>query len=144
VTIKEEAMKGFSLIVATLLLGSLGVTCLVQSQEKAAPSQGKYPYDPAKQTTISGKIQETKDYHCAVSGTEGSHFTLKTEGETLEVHLAPVSFMKEYEIKFRPGEDAKVVGVKIEFEGKPAFMARIVTIGTDTYVFRDEKGRPLW
>ncbi|HET7873644.1 MAG TPA: hypothetical protein VFL42_14095 [Terriglobales bacterium] len=137
-------MKGFSLIVATLLLGFLGITCLLQSQEKGTPAQGKYPYDPAKQVTLTGKIQEIKDYHCAVSGTLGSHFSLKAEGETLEVHLAPVNFMKDYEIKFRAGEEAKVIGVKIEFEGKPALMARTVVVGNDTFVFRDEKGRPLW
>lgn len=135
-------MKGFSLIVGTLLLGFLGLAYLVQAQDKT--SQERYPYDPAKQITISGKIQETKDYHCPVSGTLGSHFTMKGEGETLEVHLAPASFLKDYEIKFRPGEDVKVVGVKIEFEGKPALMARIVTVDNETYVFRDEKGKPLW
>jgi hypothetical protein len=135
-------MKGFSLVVGTLLLGFLGLAYIVQAQEKN--SQDKYPYDPAKQITLSGKIQETKDYRCPVSGTLGSHFTIKGEGESLEVHLAPASFMKDYEIKFRSGEEVKVVGVKIDFEGKPALMARSVTIGNETYVFRDEKGKPLW
>jgi hypothetical protein len=132
-------MKGFSVVVATMLLGFLGVACVVQSQVQA-----RYPYDPAKQVTVMGKIQDTKDYHCPVTGTVGSHFTIKGEGDPLEVHLAPASFMKDYEIRFRAGDDAKVVGVKIDYEGKPAMLARSVTVGNETYTFRDEKGKPLW
>ena len=137
-------MKSFSVVVATMLLGFLGVARVVQSQEKAAPSQAKYSYDPARQVTVTGKIEETRDYHCPVSGAVGSHFTIKAEGELLEVHLAPARFMKDYEIKFRPGDDVKIVGVKFDFEGKRAVMARSVTVGNDTYLFRDEKGKPLW
>jgi len=136
-------MKGFPVIVATMLLGFLGAACVLESQEKAAPA--KYPYEVSRQVTITGRIQQERDYHCPVTGTMGSHITVKEAvGEPLEVHLAPASFLKEFEINLRTGEEAKIVGVKIDFEGKPALLARTVTVDNTTYTFRDEKGRPLW
>lgn len=136
-------MKGFSVIAATMLLGFLGAACVLESQEKTEPV--KYPYEVAKQVTVTGMIQAERDYHCPVSGTLGSHITVKpVAGEAMEVHLAPASFLKDFEINLRAGEVAKIVGAKIDFEGKPALLARTVTVNNATYTFRDEKGRPLW
>ncbi len=136
-------MKGFPVIVATMLLGFLGAACVLQSQDKAKP--GNYPYDVSKQVTFTGRIQEARDYQCPVSGTVGAHITVKgVAGDAMEVHLAPASYLKDYDISFRPGDEAKIVGVKIDFEGKPALLARTVTVDNATYTFRDEKGRPLW
>ncbi len=136
-------MKRFPVIVATMLLGFLGAACVLQSQDKAVPD--KYPYDVSKQVTVTGRVQAERDYRCPVSGTVGSHITVKAAvGDPMEVHLAPASFLKDFDIILRPGDEVKIVGAKIDFEGKPALLARTVTVDNATYTFRDEKGRPLW
>jgi DNA/RNA endonuclease YhcR with UshA esterase domain len=136
-------MKGFPVIVATILFGFLSAACVLALQEKPAPS-AKYPYDVSKEVTVTGRIQGEKDYRCPVTGTLGAHVTLQVATGTMEVHLAPASFMKDYGIDLHAGEQAEIVGVKIDFEGRSAVLARTVTVDNDTYTFRDNKGKPLW
>jgi hypothetical protein len=32
----------------------------------------------------------------------------------------------------------------VTFDGKPAVLARLIKVKNETFMFRDEKGRPLW
>ena len=131
-------------LASLLLLFFAGAACRMIAQDKVPPANGTFVYNVADQVTVEGTIQEAKDYKCPVTGTVGSHITVKTAGEALEVHLAPATYLKEYEMAFHAGENVKLVGVKIQFEGKPALLAKSVTVGGATFTFRDAKGRPLW
>jgi DNA/RNA endonuclease YhcR with UshA esterase domain len=136
-------MRITGIIWAALLMLLMGAA--VVSQEKNPPAQQpKYAYDQGTQQTVEGIVTDTQDYSCPVSGTVGSHITLKGDVSTIEVHLAPASFMKQYEITVHKGDRVTVVGSKITFEGKPALIAKTIVLGRDTYNFRDSKGRPLW
>jgi hypothetical protein len=137
-------MKGIKVLVGTLMLLLLAGASNVVSQEKNSPPRASYTYDQAKQQTMHGWVVETKIFQCPVSGTVGSHITVKTETGNIEVHLAPASFMKQYEINFRKDDNVTVVGSRIVFDGKPALIARSVAIGRETFNFRDSNGRPLW
>lgn len=139
-------MHGIRILLGTLLLLLMaGEASQVISQVKPAPpGQPDLTYDPANQTTLQGIIQEVKDYKCPVTGTIGTHISVKSEDLTTEVHLAPAKFLKEYEIVLKAGDQVKVVGVKITFDGKPAMLAKTVTVGKETFVFRNDKGKPLW
>jgi hypothetical protein len=125
-----------------LLLSGAAITLV--SQEKNSPPQASYTYAPSSEQTMHGWVVETKDFQCPVTGTVGSHITVKNETSNIEVHLAPASFMKQYEINIRKGDNVTVVGSKITFEGKSALLAKSVVIGHETYNFRDPSGKPLW
>ena len=127
-----------------LLLLCAGELFQMFSQQKIAPRQTPIAYDNSSQETVQGKIQEVREYACPVTGATGSHITVKTTEGAVEVHLAPAKFLKEYEISFKPGEDVKVVGAKATVDGKPGVLAKTVTVGQDTFVFRDDHGKPLW
>jgi hypothetical protein len=124
-----------------LLLSGAAITL---SQEKSSPKPAPYVYIPTSEQTLRGWVVETKDFQCPVSGAMGSHITVKNETASIEVHLAPSSFMKQYEINIRKGDNVTVVGSRITFEGKTALIAKSVEIGRETYNFRDQSGRPLW
>lgn len=80
-----------------------------------------------------------------MSGGMGSHLILKLPaGNTIEVHLASTKFVKAYDLIFNRGDVVSVVGVKVQFEGVDTIFAREVTRGTDTFVFRDKDGTPVW
>jgi hypothetical protein len=128
--------------VFTLLLS--GATVNLVSQEKNAPAQPPYAYGQSSEQTLRGWVVETRDFQCPVSGTMGSHITLKNETTSVEVHLAPAKFMKQYEIKIQKGDNVTVVGSRIFYEGKAALIAKSVSIGRETYNFRDSSGNPLW
>lgn len=101
-------------------------------------------YDVSHQQVFTGIVGQVKDYHCPVSGTVGTHLAVKEITETLEVHMAPATFLKQYGIVISPGEKVQITGVKVTFDGKPAVLARSVSVRNETFTFRDEKGRPLW
>ena len=130
--------------VGKLSLALLSLTMLAVAQEKKAANPEVPRYDVAAQQTITGSIQEIKDYKCPVTGSIGTHLAIKTLAGTLEAHLAPASFLKNYGIEFKQWQDVKIIGVKVTFDGKPAVLVRQLTVANETYTFRDEKGRPLW
>ena len=136
-----QGTRAFLGILIMLLLAGAGS---VISQEKNTSPQTTYTYDQSAERTVSGWVTGGRDFQCPVSGTLGSHITVKTETGAIEVHLAPASFMKQYEILIRKDDNVTVVGSRITFEGKPALIAKSIVIGRDTYNFRDPKGRPLW
>lgn len=138
-------MKEIKILLGTLLLLVLAGASTLISQEKA-PSQPlhNHAYDQTTLEKVDGLVVDTRDYNCPVSGTVGSHITVKADGGDIEVHLAPASFMKQYEIAIRKNDKVTIFGSRITFDGKPALIARSVVVGRDTFNFRDPKGRPLW
>jgi len=122
---------------ALLLLG----TAIAQNTQS---SQESYRYDASTQTTIKGVVLDVKEYQCPVSGTLGTHITLKTDSGPIEVHLAPAKFVKLYEIEIKKGDTVAIQGSRITFEGKPSLLAKVVSIDNVTYAFRDNNGKPLW
>ncbi|HUK26358.1 MAG TPA: hypothetical protein VLV49_17390 [Terriglobales bacterium] len=102
-------------------------------------------YDPAAEATFKGTVVEVRDRQCPMSGGLGSHVILKmTDGTTIEVHLATTQWVKQYDLTLNKGDDIEVKGVKVKFEGVDTIFAREVKRGNDTFVFRDEKGNPVW
>lgn len=134
-------MKTSRVIWALLVLA--GVT-IVSSQQPNPPAQHNYKYEVANQVTVEGLVSDTRDYTCPVSGALGAHIVVKTVTSEIEAHLAPVTFLKQYDINIRKGDKVTVVGSRITYEGKPALIAKTVTVDHDTFSFRDDKGRPLW
>lgn len=136
-------MRGIRVILGTGLLLLAGRLPGVLAQDTTVPSH-EYKYDTAKEVNVDGIVEEVRDYRCPVSGTVGSHITVKQGAGSIEVHLAPATFMKKYEILINKGDRVLIQGSKIIFEGKPALLAKTVAVDITTYAFRDSEGKPLW
>jgi DNA/RNA endonuclease YhcR with UshA esterase domain len=141
-------MRNLGTVVRTILFAAIiaaiiAVTARVAAQDNAT-QQNVPRYNIAQEHTVQGVVLEVKDYHCPVSGTIGTHFSLRTDRGDFEVHMAPAKFFKDYEILIRKGMDVSVTGNTVEFNGKPAVIARLVRMGRETFAFRDDKGHPNW
>jgi hypothetical protein len=102
-------------------------------------------YDPAVEATFKGTVEEVRDRQCPVSGGMGSHLILRlSPSQSIEVHLASTKFVKTYDLVFSKGDVITVVGTKVQFEGVETIFAREVTRGSETFVFRDKDGKPIW
>jgi hypothetical protein len=102
-------------------------------------------YDRATEATFKGTVEEVRDRQCPVSGGMGSHLILKlAANKTIEVHLASTKFVKTYDLVFNKGDEVTVIGTKVQFEGVETIFAREVTRGSETFVFRDKDGTPIW
>ncbi len=124
------------------------VTSVVSLLALAAAASSQKPrvkYDPAAETTISGTIEEVKEYECPASGTLGYHLVIKSHDQLVTVHVAASKFLRDYEISFAKGEQVEVVGAKMKLDnGEEGILAREVKRGQNTYAFRDKDGKPLW
>jgi len=72
----------------------------------------------------------------------GIHLLLKTEKETISVHLGPGWYVEHQEMTMHPKDRIEVKGSRITFDGRPAIIAAEVRKGDETLVLRDEKGSP--
>jgi DNA/RNA endonuclease YhcR with UshA esterase domain len=128
---------------AVILIALLAIAVLPAF---ANPQNGKAPrYDVTKEVTLKGVVTDVVDRTCPMSGGMGSHLMLKlSDGSSIEVHLAPTKFVKSYELVFQKGDQIEVIGSKVNFEDKDTIFARQITRGNDSFIFRDEKGKPVW
>ena len=134
---------GIRLALATGLLLLAAGTSIVAAQDKTAPPES-YQYNTANQAKINGIVETVTEYKCPVSGAVGTHLTVKTGASTIEVHLAPAKFVKDYDIVIHKGDQVEIQGAKIIFEGKPSLIAKTVVVAQTTFAFRDNNGKPLW
>ena len=129
---------------AWLLLLLVAAFPLAVAADKNPSAHEKYPYDLAQQRIISGTVIDVQEYQCPVSGTVGTHITVKRQGETIEVHMAPAKFLKQYEIVINKGDSVEIQGANVTVDGKPGLLAKVIADGVVTYAFRDANGKPLW
>lgn len=127
-----------------VFLALIGVLAFVLAADAAQKPSGP-KYDTSSETTINGVVEEVKDYECPVSGGVGSHLVVRAaDGTTVEVHLGPAAFMKEFNIVINKGDQVQVIGSKVMLNGAPTILGRQVNSNNYTYTFRNEQGRPLW
>ena len=121
----------------------LTVLSTVAAQSPKPDSVPKY--SPAAETRFKGTVQEVIDRTCPVSGGLGSHVMLKlADGKIIEVHLAATKFVQSNQLLLRKGDQIEVVGNRLNFQGADTIFAREVTRGSETFVFRDKEGNPVW
>ncbi len=129
----------FAVVVIFVLLLVLGV-----SFHRPVSAQGAALYNAATEVAVRGPVQEVQEFDCPVSeGELASHLMLKTTDGVVQVHLAPVRIMAGQKLSFAPGDQIEVVGSKIRLNGKNGVIAREITRGNETFIFRDHEGRLL-
>jgi DNA/RNA endonuclease YhcR with UshA esterase domain len=139
-------MKTSRIIILILAVIALVLTVTPTALGQTSPPSVAVPkYDRSVETTFKGTVEEVRNRQCPVSGGMGSHLILKLSGnKTIEVHLATTKFVKTYDLVFNKGDEVTVVGTKVQFEGVETIFAREVTRGSETFVFRDKDGTPIW
>ena len=107
-------------------------------------SQYNRMYDPATVETISGTVEAVGTAMPMRGMNTGVHLTVKTDKETLSVHLGPAWFIERQDTKIVKGDRIEVKGSRVTFAGKPAIIAAEVKKGDSTLVLRDGSGTPAW
>ncbi|MCF6156180.1 MAG: DNA-binding protein [Candidatus Brocadia sp.] len=101
-------------------------------------------YDPKTVETISGEVVSV-DVITPMKGMyHGVHLMVKTDKETISVHLGPGWYIENQDTKIEPKDKVEITGSRITFEGKPAIIAAEVKKGEEVLKLRNEKGFPFW
>ena len=101
-------------------------------------------YNPKTVETISGEVVSVDKIKPIKGMSYGVHVTVKTDKETISVHVGPGWFIENQDIKIEPKDKVEVTGSRITFEGKPAIIAAEVKKGEEILKLRDENGFPVW
>ena len=101
-------------------------------------------FDPKTIETVSGEVVSVDKITPSKGMSYGIHLTLKTDKETISVHLGPGWYIEKQDAKIEPKDMIEVKGSRITFGGKPAIIAAEVKKGEETLRLRDENGFPVW
>ncbi len=143
------------LIAAISVLSVLGVLAMSESFAQRGPHWrgsggwgpgGQYMrlYDPKTVETLVGEVVSA-DLVTPMKGmSQGVHLTVKTDRETIPVHLGPSWYLENQDMKLAPKDKVEVKGSRVTLAGKPAIIAAEVKKGDEVLVLRDENGLPAW
>ncbi len=101
-------------------------------------------YNPQTVETLAGEVVSVDKVTPQKGMSQGVHLLLKTDKESVPVHLGPDWFLENQETVLQPGDKIEVKGSRVEFDGKPAIIAAEVKKGNQVLILRDEKGYPAW
>ena len=101
-------------------------------------------YDPKTVEMLAGEVIAVEYHTPRNAGSRGVHLVLKTEKETVNVHLGPEWFIENQEMQIEKGDAVEVTGSRVTYEEKPVIIARQVEKGDELLVLRDENGYPRW
>lgn len=101
-------------------------------------------FDPKTLETVAGEVTAVESFSVGRGLSKGVHLVLKTEKETLSVHLGPAWYIDNQGPAIAAKDKIEVTGSRVVFEGKPALIAREVRKGEEVLRLRDEDGTPRW
>jgi hypothetical protein len=101
-------------------------------------------YDPKTVETISGEVVSVDTLTFMQGMSYGVHVMVKTDKETVSVHLGRGWYILNQDMKIEPKDRIEVKGSRITFQGKPAIIAAEVRKGEDMMKLRDDNGFPVW
>lgn len=101
-------------------------------------------YDAKTVETVKGEVVSVQTFTPSKGMGYGVHLQLKTDKETLSVHLGPVWFIENQDVRIEPKDVVEVRASRVAFEGKPALIAAEVKKGDDMLRLRDQDGYPAW
>jgi len=107
-------------------------------------SQYNRMYNPATVETLSGVVGAVDKVMPMKGMNSGVHVILKTDKETISVHLGPEWYIERLDTKIEKGDKIEVKGSRVTFADKPAIIAAEVKKGDSTLVLRDSNGIPAW
>jgi hypothetical protein len=148
-------MKRMSLVFAIVMAGFFAFAGLSFAQPRGGMmwrgSGGWGPgtpynkmYDPKTVETINGEVISVDRITPNKGMAGGVHMNVKTDKETVSVHLGPSWYMENQDVKLELKDKVEVKGSRITFGGKPAIIATEVKKGDEVLKLRDEAGYPVW
>ncbi len=146
-------MKRIMTLVATVTIFTLAVAVDAAAQrgtmQRGAGGWGPGTpygrmYNPQTVETISGEVVSVDKITPIKGMSYGVHILVRTDKETIAVHLGPGWYIENQDMKIARGDKIEVKGSRITFEGKPALIAAEVKSRDEVLTLRDATGVPVW
>lgn len=136
--LSRRALRVVSIPLLMLVWASPGLS------QKAPPQDVSLPkYDLQTETKTDGVIDEVN----LLSVGKRKDFTeviIKRGDDKLHIYVCPKPFQDEVGLSLSKGDRVEVTGSKVKQDAAEVILARQLVKGTDTLMFRDDKGNPVW
>jgi hypothetical protein len=121
------------------------IACVTSAlSQKAPPDATSLPkYDLQTETKTKGVVDEINKLPWG-SKMDITELIVKNGDDKLHIYVCPKAFQEEMGISFSKGDEIAITGSKVKQEAVEVILARELVKGTDTLVFRDGKGSPVW
>jgi len=106
------------------------------------PYQGMY--NPANTETFTGEVIGLEQTVPMKRMNQGIALVVKTDKETVTVHLGPSWYLERLDAKIVKGDRVEVKGARVTLVGKPVVLAAEIKKGDNVLVLRDASGVPVW
>jgi hypothetical protein len=110
---------------------------------QSPPGVSAPKYDRQTEMKTKGVVEEVNVLTVG-SRKDFTELVLKSGDDKLHIYVCPKPFQDEMGINFIKGDEIAVTGSKIKQETAEVILAREMVKGTDTLMFRDDKGKPVW
>ena len=122
-----------------MLLCALPVLAQKTEQKESSPTK----YDLHTELKTKGVVDEV---NLLSFGTrkDFTELIIKSGDDKVHIYVCPKPFQEEMGITFTKGDEISVTGSKVKQETSDVILARELIRGTDTLMFRDGKGNPVW
>jgi hypothetical protein len=114
-------------------------------------------YDPNNEATFKGTVADVRGGRSPLSrvfqfhtlglghkGVQEKQLLLKTDTDTVQIHLGPTAFLTENNVEIRKGDALEVTGSRVTVGDSQVILARAIRKGGNEWVLRDATGHPLW
>ena len=144
-------MKRF--VISALIFGALAVgaetfaqpvTKSKGSSEWGAGTGCGRMYDPKAVETITGSVKKVDKITSGNGMPYGIHLKVKTDKESIDVHLGHNWYIENQDIRIMPGDKVDIKGSRATFQGKPVMIAAEVRKGDEVLQLRNKNGFPVW
>jgi hypothetical protein len=142
VILPDGSQIAFRVALSFLLYRAPGLSQETQPEESSLPQYGLH-----EETEIKGVIDGVNLLSLGTRKAFGEPI-IKNGDDKLHIYsfyyLCAKPFQEEMGISFSKGDEIAVTGSKVKQEASDVILAREVVKGTDTLLFRDDKGNPVW
>jgi hypothetical protein len=128
----------FRVALSLLLCGMPGLSQKTQPEGSSLPK-----YDLHTEAKTKGIVDEV---NLVLVGTrkDFTELVFKNGTDKVRIYVSPQAFQEEMGISFNKGDEIAVTGSTVKREASDVILARELIKGSETLVFRDDKGNPLW
>jgi hypothetical protein len=113
------------------------------SQKAPAESSSLPKYDLHTETKTKGMVDEVNLLSVGTRK-DFTELIIKNGEDKVHIYVCPKPFQEEMGISFSKGDQIVVTGSKVKQDSSDVILARELVKGTDTLLFRDDKGNPVW
>jgi hypothetical protein len=107
------------------------------------PRDINHVFNPTTVVTANGPLLGIKSFPFE-KDTDYTVLTINVRGELPHVILGPSKHLDDRQIALGIGDPVQVTGSWIRWRGQLAMLAKELTIGGNSVVFREDSGKPMW